>query len=943
MHSRIIFSLACLFFCLVLSADVPKPTILTGTSYGTHEVRRLINTAIAIGEDETYIYRNFEGEIPYDELDKYSLLIVAFAVKTPATAAEMKKLRSWVEKGGGLILMSAVPYSLCGGAAEFRRDKALAWTGITGMMVFRNGGECGIVQPGSAILKGITYDWSEKVTRMVTVAPPMKAVIGQGDQALIGMAEVGKGKVFYFGAELFRLRQAKSPMADPYLEAIRNAIRIVGPLDQSKMQDAQLDKINYGDRKVLFWDREWDRGEQYGPRFTPPLPAIAELITVLKANMAQGEYESVQLNITPLAGQTSASCVLESATIPAENLEFLVQAKPDPIPWNRKGIVKEFPYWMMPPEYVEPKGRPEFNLPADSGTQVVWLRVNSRDLASGDHVVKMNFTFSDGQKATVPVELKVYPVKLPRQRLIKLAAAGQVYGSMHDVPAALRFAKDLESHGIEWSLIASIRPDKMKLRGSDETLNTKTLLRLKSDFEAGKFPELDFALFDPWMDQCLAHGLTLFRADPLQFFTLAKLDFSDELKQKVRGWFAGEVSRYVREKGVDMLITSKGDELSIKELRESWVPWAKEMSSYGWDCTSTFSSGVNVELFNEISPLVRLWTHNQRYATAFAEKVKSGEIKIRPDAMIGSYGAGEGRGTEFRKPLHRSRYLGWYSWLNGLQTCAVNPYFKGWLYYTGESDRGEAGGTGGERFVSYIVMNDYSVPIADCPFWEGVRDGLEEGNLCAILAWYLDYFEKNGQAAKARAIRAKLDKIIGSDEDAILTWNETEIQGYSRKVIKPAWDDYKKAKKALLELMVSIGPDARKYAKPSLRWNQVELVREGKIVAAVYYDRVRPDALLTEVKKHTGLELPAIQGAAALKSEYPVAIVVGSGTQNGLGKELLAKHNSPEPNDFYPKNGNYFIRRLPDNILVIAGPDEAGTGKGVEYFCKFFEPRGFWL
>lgn len=930
------------FFTALMTGQDPRPIAVSGNSYGVHEIKILVNNAIVISQSETYVYKNFQGELPLDELDQYGTLIIAHSLKAPLDAAAMKKLEKWVSSGGTLILMSHAPNMICGGPAGLVREKKLAWCGIESIV---SGGadDCRVLIPGNDILRGIETSWTGTAAPLAVVAPPMQTIIGNGRLCLAGEAKIGNGRVFYLGPELFRMRTRKAPLAGPYLELIRNVIRKAEPLNQSRMRKQQLSDSDYGDRKVLFWNREWDRGEQYGPRFTPPLPAANEIISDLTADMAIDEYESLQLNITPLSSIPHASCRIESESIPLRNLEFLIQAAPDPIPWTRKGKVAEYPYWLIPPEYVSPKGKKEFELPAPGHTAIVWLRVNSRNLAPGEYPVKLHFSFAGGLEQTIPVKVRVYPVALPRQRAISLAAAGQVYGSPENVPAALRFARDLESHGVEWSLISPVIPDKMKIRGTDEPLNARTLGKRAEEIRQGKFPELDLSALDDWMEQAVSHGLINFRVSPLQYFNPARLKLEESVAEQARGWFAGQVSTYIREKGVDMLITSLGDELSMDELRREWLPWAKKMSAYGWDCTSTFSpGGVHPEFFNEIAPLVRLWTFNQRYAPEFVSRVKSGEIKTRPDAVIGSYGAGEGRGSEFRKPLYRSRYLGWYSWLNGLQNCAVNPYFKSWLYYCDYGDRGEAGGSGGERFVSYIVQDDYSVPIADCPFWEGVRDGLEEGNLCAIASWYADYLQRNGSADQAASIRQRLAKIIGPQGILRCGPEKTGETESGRTIVNPSPQDYPKAKKALLELLASLKDETAGKVKPSLYWNRTELIRDGKIQAAIYFAGPKPETLIAEIRRLTGMELPAFENAEQLDPKYPTAIVIGNGRRNPLAAGLLAKYESKDADQAYPGNGSYFIRPL-GGALLIAGPDDQGTAKGVMMFEKFLRPEGHWL
>ncbi len=924
------------------SADeAGKPVALVGHSYGIHEVKILINKVIVVSEEETYVYQNCGGNIPISELDKYSLLIVATSVSKALTDDEMEKLKSWVTNGGNLMLIDFAPISLCGGRDELQKKKLLSWAGIQSVRSVKAGISCKVIKTDAPFLKGVEFEknndgiriWPENVNRIADVIPPMRTIIGDASSCFVGIAQVGKGTVSYFGGELFRMYRRKPELSVKYMEIMRNAVRIARPLSQNTMKTAMLEKSAWGDTPLLLWNREWNRGEEYGPRFTPPMPEQNEIIGSLSADMAIDEYETLQLNLTPLKDFKEISFSLESKDVPKENLEFLVQEKPNPIPWPKKpGIAKEFPFWLIPPEHLEGKMKNSFALPKAGETKIVWLRINSHGIKPGDYKIGMNFQIPGEKTIQLPVDLKVYPVTLPRKRLIKLEASGQVYGDVNRAAPALRFTKDLEAHGVEWSRINVLRPATFKIQGTTEFLTTQYMESHKKDFEAGKYPELDMTALDPWMEQAIGHGLIYFKVPP-SFYELEKLGFKKENIDKIEQWYISQASGYMKEKGLRIFIANYGDELNLQELKTVWEPWARKLTKYGWDCTSSFSAGgVYVDYFNEISPFVKLWTLNQRYTLFFIEKVKTGELKLRRDAIIGSYGAGEGRGSEFRKPLGKSRYLGWISWLNGVQNCSVNPYFKGWLYYLDYGNKGEAGGVGGERFVSYIDKDDMSVPLAACPFWEGVREGMEEGNLCAVLSWYIEHLEKveAEPASKAKKAREKLAQIIGPSENSIIKWKEAVRYKYPVKEIKASSADYKKAKKEILELLLSLKDDAQKYIRPSLYWNDTELIHEGKAVAAIYYDKIKPDVIVKAIKKLSGIELPSFNAGGDLNDKYKTAIIIGNASQNPLSKKILDQNQSRDADNNYPGAGSYYIREFENSgnkTFIIAGPEEEGTKK----------------
>jgi len=452
------------------------------------------------------------------------------------------------------------------------------------------------------------------------------------------------------------------------------------------------------------------------------------------------------------------------------------------------------------------------------------------------------------------------------------------------------------------------------------------------------------------MEQAISHGLTYFRLGNITHYfdgLLNKMKLDDELKQPLRQWFLKEVKRYMTEKGVRLMIAGRGDELSEKELYEGWLPWAKEIKEAGIDCTSTFSwkhsATDQKKLVDELNPYIKLWTLNQGLVQDFLSEIKNGTFKIRPDAIVGTYGAGEGRGSEFRKQQSRSRYLGWLSWKLGLRDCMPNPYFKSWIYYCDYGDYGETGGIAGERWVSFINKDDLSVPVADCPFWEGIREGLEEGNLAQLLTEYLNKLEKLETVDKMKiaSVREKLQALMSDSDNAVIKWTNTKN---GQKSISAGNPDYRKAKRIVLELLTSIAEIAQKNIKPTVFWNDLVVVENGKSNMTVYIDKINANDLINSIKNKTGIDIPVKENAENIDPSDEIAIVIGNSIQNPLSKNLLTLPENVDTEKIYSKPGSYFIKELvrPDKqrIFILAGPDEAGTLKAVDMFTKFLKFRG---
>ena len=58
------------FMLTVSAAEAGKPVALVGSSYGVHEIKLIINNAIVVSEEETYIYKNCGTDVPVSELNK---------------------------------------------------------------------------------------------------------------------------------------------------------------------------------------------------------------------------------------------------------------------------------------------------------------------------------------------------------------------------------------------------------------------------------------------------------------------------------------------------------------------------------------------------------------------------------------------------------------------------------------------------------------------------------------------------------------------------------------------------------------------------------------------------------------------------------------------------------------------------------------------------------
>ncbi|MCM8758389.1 MAG: hypothetical protein NC906_01265 [Candidatus Omnitrophica bacterium] len=942
----VLMGVMCILFAARAEPQDKKPICVLWTSYGKYESDLYIRNVF---EQEDVVYENSGGKLPA-ELNKFSSIFIFYGLDNPISEQQGAEILKYIENGGHVVLISCAP-----NIAKNIGWQNVKWIGIKSVTYAKKDEQAKVLKPLHPFLKNVfekkvNPSWLIPNYVGIPASSDFEVIIGFDDgRSFLGWQKIGNGWVAHISAEFFRMKSG-IPREDwnSYYTLIRNIVSSTNPLKYSEQLRKDLEK--FSGLKVLLWNREWQRGEQNGPRFIPVLPEEKEIINSLSADLCVDESEYLQLNVTSIVEPGIVSWSFVSKNFPVSNLTLFVQDRVKPILWPKDPeIAKEFPYWLIPPEYLEPEGKKEFKM-AQGETKILWLKVEAKNMKPGSYEVFFNLAFEKGEKISIPINIKIYPVIMPEHRIITLEAGGQVYGDVNNPGPALRFSKNLQANGFEWSLINAIRPWTMGVVGEQGKLDEKLIARIINKINSQKPPKLDLSSWDTWVEQAISHGLIYFRIpDPVAAIdgTLGKTKLSDDEKEIVRKWFSNEIKRYLEEKGIRLVYISYGDELSEKELREIFIPWAKKMTQYGWGCSSTFTGKyhLNPELNNELYPYVKVWTLNRALVFEFMEKLKNGILKVRSDAITGTYGAGRGLGVEHRNPMGMSRFLGWESWYLGIRQCSPNPYFKGWLYYTRYDSREL--GIGGERWVSYIDKDNENVPIADCPFLIGIKEGMEEGNLAAILDWYLDALEtKKPESPALKSAREKRNQIIGMKAENTIRL-EDDI-AYEMRVKRFPQDNriYQAAKKQLLEILTEIRKECLEVIKPTVFWNDIVLIKEGKIQTAIYghYGGI----LAESIRNLSGITIPVFENVEDFSKDYEVSIVTGNSNSNKIVKNLVEKIGLSEPDDVYPGKGNYFIREIknPSNnsrILWIGAPDDEGAKKGVLLFSKFLRGEGTWF
>lgn len=723
--------------------------------------------------------------------------------------------------------------------------------------------------------------------------------------------------------------------SESYIRLIRNIIEEADPITLARQREGLEEEWIDNGTRFLVWDREWQRGRQEGPRFIPALPGPEELIEEKELHLAVAEQEAVQMNLTDLGAGGVVEWNIDLDGLPSEAIRIFVQDRPDPIPWPRAPeLAVESPFWLMPPEALEPEERDAVMI--DSGeTRIFWIYWDTTGVEPGRYTPSVTFLVDGETAGEVRFAAEIYPVRLPAKRLITLQPVGHVYGDVNSAEPALRFKRNLRDLGAEWSLINTFRKPTFRVEGGPEL--TGTFLRTHLD-EIGSDhpPAIDFSAMDEYLLACMEHNLTFLRVTnhlTESINSLAAAGGLEEEQQTVaRRWFASQFRRYLQDLGFREVVISMGDEMNEEALRDRFLPWSEDLAEVGLKTHSTFSGPAvaDPELTTALAANVGAWTLNRIYVPMFLEWKRDGTIEVPSDALVGTYGAGEGRGTEIRKNLSESRMIGWEAWGLGYDYCGPNPYFKGWLYYIDyRADRGLAG----ERFVSYLDIDDLDAPLVNSPFLEGIRESMEEANLAAMLDWYLDRLD----TPKTAAIRERAAAVVG--HDGILAWQPRQYLGTESVILNSNREEYAEAKRTILELLEKTRPLVEAAGiGPDLFWNRIALVRNGTPVARLTGSQA--PMLREMILEETGFDLP-VDGVRVEEAE--TLLLVGTPGDSSLSDwtAWLGGHVDLESLPY-----GSWIRDDSENevaILWVGGRSEEEVQSAMERFRFFLRPEGNWF
>jgi hypothetical protein len=904
-----------------------KPVALVGDSYGRHDVRSIQRN---IFDREDWHFEERGGFLSPEEFGDYSMVVIAHSQERPFTTEEHGLIKQYLEKGGNLLLLNQAPRRI---VDEESKEAGREWMGFDAERIKP-------IDPANAhisedpILKDVAEEdgprpsWIGGEFGARQWDPDVEVLLGGESGALALHRRVGDGSVYFLGSELFRLRLPSSPHqpdSGSYVRLIRNILAAHEPLTLADWHAAQAAALRSAGKRFLLWNREWQRGTEDRPIFLPPLPHEGELIGSLDVDLAVDESEAIQVNFTDLGKGGLLGWKVDLGGLPATALNLYVQDRPDPIPWPKDpSLVKESPFWLMPPESVDPKGQESVRI--ESGqTRIFWLKWNSHGLRPGTYRGAIRFSVDGSDAGMLELNVTVHPVRVPARRAITLQPFGHVYGDVNKPEPALRFKRNLRDHGFEWSLINTLRPETFQVAG--EPLTARFVRDHLAEITSESPPIIDFSSMDGFVDAALEHNLTYFRATQNVTESInalcARAKLPEEDSSAVRHWYLREFARYMSDKGIRYLAVSMGDEMHADQLRDRFLPWSRDLAAAGLGATSSFSTSAvaDPELTRSLAENVSAWTLNRQHIPKFMAWVRDGTIQLPEGTLVGTYGAGEGRGTEIRKNASASRMIGWEAWAHGSDYCAPNPYFKSWIYYTDYSlDRG----LGGERFVSFLDPDDLDAPLVNSPFIEGMRESIEEANLAWAMNWYL---QKLGDRVP-EALQSRVSQLVGHGEGFLLPWKERS-DGEPGHAIEATREAYLQSKREVLEILAELQPLAAEAGLvPDVFWNRIPLILDGRPVVQLAGDESATAPIQAALQNLGGRVLPKVRESfppdgAVILVGTPGDAHVPEGVKLGLGP-----HGAEAS----------WIREIPMDdrlVLWVGGTDDRQVEKAVHRFVRF--------
>ncbi len=241
----------------------------------------------------------------------------------------------------------------------------------------------------------------------------------------------------------------------------------------------------------------------------------------------------------------------------------------------------------------------------------LWLTLQSAATpvdAKGEIEVTLN-----GQRISMPLDVKVWPVQVPQIRPFEVQGYGNfptMAGGYAVTPETIRQTNAMLDHFqaiggnvLDWTVAWSNMFPHLKIEGSEQTV-TAWLKQNLSEFEkkpAAEWPSIDFRYYDPWMEAAKAHGLT--RASTyLGYRGPRSLPVAQE------EWLLVQLKKYLQGHGIQKFICKISDEIPTEEI-PAYIEQAQLARRAGWRPSTTVTGGMarSATEINQINPYMDKW------------------------------------------------------------------------------------------------------------------------------------------------------------------------------------------------------------------------------------------------------------------------------------------------------------------------------------------------
>lgn len=430
----------------------------------------------------------------------------------------------------------------------------------------------------------------------------------------------------------------------------------------------------------------------------------------------------------------------------------------------------------------------------------IWLTAGNRKLKPGYYKLEISVSAVDGVKAIIPVEINVYNVSLPARPLISLEAEGypMAFPTGKNEKLLDCWLDNMTEHGIDFfqEFNPGLGPkiySSVKLLGTDIKLSDD-LKKRQEFYKAGKnLPELDFSAFDYYVDRALNRGLVRFK--------VSRYDISipDALEKHI----FSQAAKYLFSKGYQRrdVFVKILDEQPVDKF-PSMAATAEWLKECGFRPFSTFHLllGKPQEL-KILSPYFEMFQGGFTTRSDYARRLDEGLLK--PDDIILNY---TGSGTCFQS-YNKLASFGFNAAAMGHQMFHNHEYMRG----------------GNQRLVTNIIFVGDDGKPKDSPAFEGLRDGMESGNLWALYAQWKTLLKDNkDMAAVLTELEAEFSRIIGN-KSSLLKIQQEKVQGYDIESLEPAsTENYYAAHQTLLKILDKMRYACEKYGQQyaTVEWNK---------------------------------------------------------------------------------------------------------------------------